>query len=901
MTGPSTGTPTDRRGDRGGAPLTLVVTEGDAAGAELVLGDVLVIGRGEPGPGRLGGDPRLSRRHARLTRDAAGLFIEDLGSTNGTCVNDLQVAGRTALADGDRIRVGRTTLQVRSPAGAPGAPQPEPGATAPMPAAPRAPLPDRGGASAPRTGGPAPAFVLHDGHRTSVPPAGATIGRQPDSDVVVAADVVSRRHARIAPGGSGWTLTDLGTVNGTYLNGERLHDEARPLASGDTIEVGPQSLRFLTGAETRFGAVPGRPQSAQPVRMTGDRLGIGRDPANDVQLDDPNVSRVHAEVVRTASGFELRDLGSRNGTRLDGRPVGRAALSTGSEIGIGPFRLLFDGTSFLQRDERGALRLDAEDLTITVKGKTILKRAAISIQPGEFVVIIGESGSGKSTLIKALAGVTHPSEGRVSVNGEPVSARLTDIGYVPQDEIVHGHLTVLEALRYSARLRLPRDSTAADIDAAVRRVLREVSLEEHANTRIGSLSGGQRKRAGVASELLSRPSLLFLDEPTTGLDPGLETRMMELFRELAEPGARALAVVTHATKNLARADKICVMGRGGDLAYFGPPEEAKAFFGADSFDGIYQALEDRPAVEWRRRFEAEQAEAAADDTAVAAPSRVAAPAAARGGRRPVLVQAGILAHRYARLMMRDRRNLAILLGQVPVIALGIALLFKANVLSRADGRPSDAAQLLFLLATTAIWLGSIDGSREIIKERSVAVREAAVGVRPVAYLLSKVGVLFVLAAVQTVLLAGLVLALRPLHEPRGTYLLVLGLLVLTCFVAVGMGLLISSAVNSEDQATSFIPLALIPQLLFAGAIVPLARMGEGIPTLADAVFARWSFAAIGTAIDMNDRLGADRALAKATGYGAGFFDVSAAAGFLALAAFLLVFLVATGVRLRRRA
>ena len=180
--------------------------------------------------------------------------------------------------------------------------------------------------------------------------------------------------------------------------------------------------------------------------------------------------------------------------------------------------------------------------------------------------------------------------------------RLTDIGYVPQDEIVHRLLTVEEALALrggpeAARATRPRPTSRRPM----RRVLDELALERpHRRPWSARLSGGQRKRVGVGTELLNRPSLLFLDEPTTGLDPGLETRLMELFRSLAEEGARAVTVVTHATKNLDLADKVCVMGEGGELCFFGPPDEAKRFFGVESYDGIYTALEERGAVEWRR-------------------------------------------------------------------------------------------------------------------------------------------------------------------------------------------------------------------------------------------------------------------------------------------------------------
>ena len=379
------------------------------------------------------------------------------------------------------------------------------------------------------------ASVLHAGRRIALDDE-LTLGRADDNDVVLADERASRHHARIRRRDGRFAIDDLGSRHGTYLNGERLGGESRALERGDSIEIGSQRLRFLDGQETRVASGELLVIAIQRVFFEGECLSIGRDPANDVVLTDPNVSRFHAELVRDGDAIELIDMGSRNGTRLDGEPVTRHRLETGSEIGIGPYRLVFDGASLIARDDHGAMRLDATRVAMSVSGKQILEPTSLSIEPGELVAIIGESGAGKSTLLKALAGVTRPTSGRVTVNGEDLLGRLTDVGYVPQDDIVHPLLTVREALGYAARLRLPEDVSDEEIDAAIARVLGELSLAEHAGTMIGSLSGGQRKRTGVATELLNRPSVLFLDEPTTGLDPGLETQMMKLFRELSMIG-----------------------------------------------------------------------------------------------------------------------------------------------------------------------------------------------------------------------------------------------------------------------------------------------------------------------------------------------------------------------------
>jgi ABC-type multidrug transport system ATPase subunit/ABC-type multidrug transport system permease subunit len=495
--------------------------------------------------------------------------------------------------------------------------------------------------------------------------------------------------------------------------------------------------------------------------------------------------------------------------------------------------------------------------------------------------------------MKALAGVHSPTEGAISVNGEPLASRLTDIGYLPQDEIVHGKLTVYEALDYAARLRLPDDTTQEEYETTVDRVVEEVELGQHGNTMIESLSGGQRKRVGLATELLSRPSLLFLDEPTTGLDPGLETRMMALLRVLADQ-SRGVVVVTHATKSLDVCSRVVVMGRGGRLCFQGSPADALEFFGAETFDEVYARMEERPAEEWQHKLALEgRMEPVLPESL---PEPLGESNGRRRGRR--LAQTAVLTRRYLRLLTRDQRNLIILLAQVPLLALAIVGLFKEQAFA-ASTDAGEAVKLLFLVTITVIWLGSIDAAREIIKEKSVIAREAAVGVRMSAYLASKAVVLFGLAAVQTLMLAAIILVFQPLHEPLGTYVTVLALLLVTSFAAVGMGLLMSAGVRSQDQATSFIPLLLVPQLFFGGSIVPVATMSAPLAAISKVVVAQWSYAGLGSAIDLNARIAASPSYAKVTRFGDDYFAISTGRVFGILALFLLVFFGGVALLLRR--
>jgi ABC transport system ATP-binding/permease protein len=264
-------------------------------------------------------------------------------------------------------------------------------------------------------------------------------------------------------------------------------------------------------------------------------------------------------------------------------------------------------------------------------------------------------------------------------------------------------------------------------------------------------------------------------------------------------------------------------------------------------------------------------------------------------------QARVLTSRYARLFTRDRRNMFILLGQVPVLGLAIAGLFKISVFSRPSSDAGQAVKLTFLLLVTTVWIGMIDASREIIKEKGVFTRENSVGVRLSAYLLSKAIVLFTLAAIQALILTGIVLLFQPLHSHLDVYAAVLIIVVLTAFAAVSMGLLVSAVVRNQDQATSFIPLILIPQLFFGGSIVATATMSAPLRAITKIVVTQWSYAGLGAAIDMNKRIAESPNYAKVSSFGVHYFTLSRGSTYLILAAFSAVFFLLIAWTLKRRA
>jgi len=713
---------------------------------------------------------------------------------------------------------------------------------------------------------------MHGDRRVPIPRDGLLLGKSPDAGIVLERHDVAAIEASIEPTADGHVIVERGT-GATFLNGERvIAGERRPLRRGDSISVAGVILYYLPAGAAVPILAPVAPVHVGRLRTRNREFSIGRDPASDLVLDHPTVSRTHAVIRLTNGTAIIEDRGSATGLRVNGRTVKRSQLAVGDQLAIGPFRVVFDGEELVERAASIGLPVVAEGIQIDVDSGTILQPLDLQLHPGELVAVIGESGAGKTTLLKTLAGALPATCGRVLVGGEEVVERTGEIGYVPQFDIVHGQLTVREALDYAARLRLPADTSHEERKVRIEEIIAVLGLDARADVRVERLSGGQRKRVAVGVELLHRPGVVFLDEPTTGLDPALERRMMELFRNLSAAG-QTVVLTTHATGSLAICQRIILMGRGGWLLFDGTPDALLQTFEAQTFDDVYARLDLVGA-----RLQSARA------PVVPGPPR---PTSERRRRRPprsiendLEYQTRVLASRYVTLFLRDRRHLKSAFIQIPILAVLTALLFNSHVFERFDPADpsrqlftSQGAQVIFFMVTIAVWLGSINAAREIVKERSVLARELAVGVQVPAYIASKLVVLLGLSAIQTSMFAIIVLALRPLHESATTVVALIAVLVIAGWVAVLLGLVVSALARSEDQATGVIPILLVPELLFGGAIVPLTQMSGLMHVVAALVPARWSFAAAGTTIHLQQRINQDPAFSHISRFGQHFFSV----------------------------
>ncbi len=700
-----------------------------------------------------------------------------------------------------------------------------------------------------------------------------TIGRHPTNDVVVPIPTVSAEHAlieaHVVDGRRVYRVVDRGSRNGTFVNGRRI--STCILHDGDIIRIG-DALGNSVGLAYQAGRAVESVSLGQFSLGETAALTIGRDASNDLHLDSPVVSRRHARVERAAAGHALIDLDSTNGTYLNGRrldPNLGVTLQPDDVVQIGPFRLTYQPTGFSQAVGPAQARLDAFNLSRRVNGsRLILREVSLSILPREFVAIVGGSGAGKTTLLDALSGFRR-AEGRVLLNGDDFYARYALyrnlLGYVPQDDIIHADLPVEGALRYVAQLRLPPDTSHAEIEQRIRRVLAEVEMAEQREQLVSSLSGGQRKRVSIGAELIAEPSVFFLDEATSGLDPGLEKKLMYTLRRMADAG-RTIVLVTHATANITQCDHVAFLGEGR-LVFFGPPTAALDFFGVGDFADIYAEIERDPAL-WEERF---RASAYAQHYVTARLS--ALPSASRSSpemtlpgrpRASFLRQLAILTQRTLELALRDTARLAVLLAVMPLIGLLLSLLGEPTALVGANeeriadvlhemGRYSVAAQaqsLLMMLGLAAVLLGMFVASFELVRERAIYRRERMVNLRLGPYVGSKAVVLVGFALIQCLALI-VAVGLRIQFPQMGTFLpapLEIYLtLALAAAAGTAIGLFISAIVNTAGTAIYVVLFALFTQILFAGVIFQLPGVTQALSYL---TVTRWTVEALGSTVDL---------------------------------------------------
>ena len=869
-------------------------------------------------------DPSCSRRQFSVVAAGGGYQIEPLSKSVPTLCNGAALDAPVVLQHNDRIQCGDTMViflakeddsqwpaaPVGRGVGTPGSEPPRwgdatiagtPPPAGPPPGAPTAPTPPGApvkkgpairvrppGARPAGTGAPAdppPAVAPPPGPPpAAAPPPGPPSGPRPPRATTTPSDTSGpATGAPSPPDGAGWgpALPETGTPPGPPAAAPPPGPPAGPrppratATPGDTWG-GPQSglPTFPPGGAYR-GSVPpvqatvvgdfreemeAVQHPAGEIPLDRDAV-IGRAPdAGGITLDHPRVSRRHAEVRVSQGKVFLRDLGSANGTFLNGeRITSHRELRTGDRIDIGPYSFKFTGRGLVQSTREGNLRVVARNLTRTVRSHSdgqmirILDDVSLVVEPGEFVCILGSSGSGKSTLMQALSARKPADQGQVFLNEvslyENFQTVKQSIALVPQKDVLHEDLNIEECIGYTARLRLPPDTAESGLRDAVGQSIERVDLKHRATTPIKHLSGGQKKRASLANETVSKPDLLFLDEVTSGLDEGTDWEMMRLFRRMADGGMTVICV-THTVANVEDfCHKIIIMTPPGMLAWYGPPAAAKRYFGVEKLGDVYRKLAEAPGQEWRDRFRASpEYRRYIQEPMASAPVKSATPAQPpdQTGRfqdelPEVKRQFGILTSRFSKLLAADRKTLGIAFAQTGLIGIVLVLVFGTlNVLDPKQ------LSLLFFLGISCFWCGCNNASKEIVKERFIYSMERDVNLSVTSYMLSKMIVLSLFGIVQVGLLFAIVswFAAVPGDGARQFVGMVVSMLAGTA-----VGLFISAVARTEDQASTLVPIALIPQILLAGVIV------SDLPQVADlfahvAISGFWVYRALSSVLLM---------------------------------------------------
>ncbi len=530
------------------------------------------------------------------------------------------------------------------------------------------------------------------------------------------------------------------------------------------------------------------------------------------------------------------------------------------------------------------ISFEAKDISFTFpNGHKGLRNVKIAEETGKLIGLMGASGSGKSTLLNVLNGNESPTEGAVLINGIDINANPAAIrgliGYVPQDDLLIEELTVYQNLYYASKLCFS-NKTEEEIIQLVGQTLASLGLSETKNLKVGSplektISGGQRKRLNIGLELLREPAVLFVDEPTSGLSSRDSENIMDLLKELSLKGKMVFVVIHQPSSDIFRMfDKLVILDVGGHQIYYGNPIEAVRYFkhqtnaidkdkgaciecGNVNPEQIFNIIETKvvdeygrvtderkiSAQKWEKVFKEEVSIKEVETTEALPDPELHIP--------NWLKQIKLFFLRDFNSKIANRQYLLINLLEAPLLALLLAYIIRfypatentAYLFSENANIPA----FFFMSIIVALFMGLTVSAEEIIKDRKILKRESFLHLSRSSYLMSKIGILFMFSAIQTityVLIGDIIL------EIDGLNLINWAILFTTACFANLLGLNISSAFNSAITIYILIPILLIPQLILSGVVVkfdnlnPQITVPDQVPLVGELMASRWAFEAL---------------------------------------------------------
>lgn len=511
-----------------------------------------------------------------------------------------------------------------------------------------------------------------------------------------------------------------------------------------------------------------------------------------------------------------------------------------------------------------------------------LRNISISEEQGRLIGIMGASGAGKTTLLNLLTGLQKPSSGTVKINGIDLHSQSEQlegvIGFIPQDDLLISELTVYENLFYNAKLCF-KDLSNEEIDKLVVKTLSSLGLLERKDLKVGSplnkvISGGQRKRLNIALELIREPSILFVDEPTSGLSSRDSENVMDLLRELALKGKLIFVVIHQPSSDIYKMfDRMVILDTGGYLIYYGNPVEAVSYFKTidnqinadvgecptcgnvnpelifniidaqvvDEF-GKYTGTRKVKPEKWESEYRSRIKYDRIDDIKQDPPKGLNIP--------NWISQFKIYSIRDILSKVSDRQYVILNLLEAPLLGFILAFIIRyiepdaENYIFRVNG---NIPPYIFMSLIVAIFLGFMVSAEEIFKDRKILKREAFLNLSRSSYLVSKVIILFAISAIQSVLF---LLVANSILDIKGLgFEYWMALWTIAAFSNM-LGLNISSAFNSAVTIYIMIPLLMIPQMALGGAMFSFDKLNrtigsvDKVPLIAEFIPSRWCYEAL---------------------------------------------------------
>ncbi|UXX78055.1 ATP-binding cassette domain-containing protein [Reichenbachiella carrageenanivorans] len=540
-------------------------------------------------------------------------------------------------------------------------------------------------------------------------------------------------------------------------------------------------------------------------------------------------------------------------------------------------------SAFREEGSQAKISFVAENLGFTFpNGHQGLRDITIAESSGKLIGLMGGSGAGKSTLLNVLNGNEKPSHGSVRINGIDINKDKSKvegvIGYVPQDDLLVEELSVSENLYYAAKLCFANKNDK-ELNELVDKTLSALGLSETRNLKVGSplqktISGGQRKRLNIGLELLREPSVMFVDEPTSGLSSRDSENIMDLLKELSLKGKMIFVVIHQPSSEIFKMfDKLVILDVGGYQIYYGNPVEAVIYFknivdlidkeagsciecGNVNSEQIFNIIETKVVDEYGKLTD--QRKISPQDWNGYFTERVNIKPAKESDEEPEKTlkipsrfkQLVIFASRDIASKISNKQYLAINLLEAPLLALILAFIIRYVPEGSSEyvfkENPNIPA-FFFMAIIVSLFMGLTVSAEEIFKDRKILKRESFLNLSRWSYLVSKMAILFGLSALQSLMFVVIGDAILGIHGMTFSFWLVM--FSVSCFANI-MGLNISSAFNSAVTIYILIPLLIIPQLILSGVVVnfdklhPWLSNSKKVPIIGELMASKWGYEAL---------------------------------------------------------